>query len=262
MTEAVGSMDHARADAAPEVLAEERPVLWHRVILAVTGHFRRQRGAELMRTFPDLDRYRVCDLGGSRHFWISAALSAQPESVEVLNISMEDINAAGIHEDRGGAERFSYEVYDGSTIPRADGYYDLLICNSVLEHVPSEQRAALSAEMSRVATRLFVQTPAKGFVVDPHFIMPLVHWVPRGMGRRLARVSPWRILTRSDRTHTDAYFDGTKLLGRRELLSYFPTGRLVVERFLGMPKSYIVVADEPARRTRSPHVDATGEKTS
>ncbi len=96
---------------------------------------------------------------------------------------MDDINAAGLLDERPGGGSFSFEIYDGSVIPRPDGYYDLLLCNSVLEHVPLEQRAALSAEMARVGRQLFVQTPAKGFLIDPHFIMPLVHWVPRDVGR-------------------------------------------------------------------------------
>lgn len=223
-------------------MAEETSTLWHRVILRITGFFRRRRGELLVSRFPELPSYLVCDLGGSRHFWQSTSLASRPHRVEVLNISMEDINAAGVDVTLEDGD-FLFEVYDGSNIPRPSDYYDLLICNSVLEHVPPAERHALAKEMVRVAPRLFVQTPAKGFVIDPHFLMPLVHWVPRRWGRQLAAISPWRLLTRSDRTHTNGYFDGTQLLGRRELMSYYPMGRLVIERFLGMPKSYVIVVD-------------------
>ncbi|MEP6632160.1 MAG: methyltransferase domain-containing protein [Lapillicoccus sp.] len=229
---------------------EARSSLWPRVILRITGHFRRRRGALLAQAWPGLAAYRVCDLGGSRHFWLSAAPQTQPAAVEVLNISMEDINAAGVSDEPLGGGAFTYEVYDGSDIPRPDDYYDLLICNSVLEHVPPAQRAALSGEMARVAPRLFVQTPAKGFVVDPHFIMPMVHWVPRGVGRYLARVSPWRLLTRATAQQADEYFHGTQLLGRRELRAYFPGASLVVERFLGLPKSYVMIVGAEGARDR------------
>ena len=230
----------ARTARATGGKPDHTATLWQLGILGITGHFRRRRGVLLAETFPGMPSYRVCDLGGSRHFWLSAALPTQPAAVEVLNISIEGINAAGVADERPGGGEFTYEIYDGLVIPRPDNYYDLLICNSVIEHVPPAQRAALSAEMARVAPRLFVQTPAKGFVVDPHFIMPLVHWVPRGLGRRLARVSPWRLLTHATAQQTHEYFDGTQLLGRRELCGYFPGASLVVERFLGMPKSYVM----------------------
>jgi hypothetical protein len=42
-----------------------------------------------------------------------------------------------------------------------------LIWNSVSEHVPPADRMGLAQEMKRVATRLLVQTPAKGFLADP-----------------------------------------------------------------------------------------------
>jgi hypothetical protein len=218
--------------------------LWHRVILKVTGHFRRRRGQLLTKTFPVLSSYRVCDLGGSRHFWLSAAIENRPERVEVLNITMEAINAAGIGASDAESDDFLFEIYDGVNIPREPGYFDLLLCNSVLEHVPRAARAGLAQEMTRVASRLFVQTPAKGFLVDPHFLMPLVHWVPRPLGRYLARVSPWRMLTHADNQRADDYFDNTQLLGRRELKRLYPGGTLVVERFLGMPKSYVVVVGQ------------------
>lgn len=215
--------------------------LWYRVILRITGHFRRRRAQLLTKIFPDFASYRICDLGGSRHFWLSAALGLRPRRVEVLNITMEAINAAGVGPGDGASDDFLIEIYDGANIPRETDWYDLLICNSVLEHVPPGDRMGLAKEMMRVTPRLFVQTPAKGFLVDPHFLMPLVHWVPRRLGRQLARFSPWRLLAHADRRRAYEYFDNTQLLGRRELRQLFPGATIVVERFLGMPKSYVVV---------------------
>lgn len=226
---------------ADSVGAVDASALWHRVILKITGHFRRQRGQLITRNFPDLASYRVCDLGGSRHFWVSASLGSRPRRVEVLNITVDAINAAGIGPGVAESDNFLYEIYDGVSIPRESYYYDLLICNSVLEHVPPADRLGLAREMARVAARLFVQTPAKGFLVDPHFLMPLVHWVPRAFGRQLVRVSPWRLLSHADKGQADEYFNNTKLLSKRELKRLYPEGALVVERFLGMPKSYVMV---------------------
>lgn len=213
---------------------------WHRFILSVTGFFRRRRAEVLYDAFPDLRSYTVCDLGGSKHFWYSVPSRLWPARVEVLNIDDAAMDEGGITR-LTSPDIFRFEVYDGERIPRPAHSYDLLLCNSVLEHVPPRERAGLVEEMNRVSARLFLQTPAKAFPVDVHFLMPLVHWVPRPFGRRLAAISPWRVMSRSSRSDAEAYFDCTHLLTRNQLRRLFPDAPIHVERFLGMPKSYLVI---------------------
>ncbi|MEE4290069.1 MAG: hypothetical protein V2J14_11915, partial [Erythrobacter sp.] len=62
-------------------------------------------------------------------------------------------------------------------------------------------------------------------------------------GRFLVRFSPFHLLSGAD---GPAYFDETRLLSRRELMALFPGARLVVERVLGIPKSYLVFGGERA----------------
>ena len=227
--------------------SEVRNTVWRRFILPITGHFRAQRAQLLRDTFPDVDEFVVCDLGGSKHFWVSISAYVEPREVDVVNIDTHAIDVAG-GSDRLDADRFRFEIYDGKHIDRPDDHYDLLLCNSVIEHVPPSERVALAAEMARVSRRLFVQTPARAFPIDPHFVMPLVHWLPRPMGRRLARVSPWRLMTRSSARQCDQYFDETRLLGKRELERLFPDGFVRVERVLGLPKSYVLIWDRTGQR--------------
>ena len=79
-------------------------------------------------------------------------------------------------------------------LPFADGEFDLAYCNSVIEHVPRERRAAFAAELRRVARGWYVQTPARSFPIEPHSLLPGAHWLPAraappllaaGRGRRL-----------------------------------------------------------------------------
>lgn len=221
---------------------------WYRFIFTVTGWFRRRRAQILVKVFPYLGTYNVCDLGGSKHFWRSLSDDVRPRSVDVLNVKQSAIDEGGVT-SLAEAGCFHFEVYDGRYIPRPDQHYDLLLSNSVLEHVAPSDRRHLVSEMNRVAARLFVQTPAKLFPVDPHFLMPLVHWAPRSVGRRLAAVSPWRVLSGSSRAEAEAYFDTTDLLSKRQLRQLFPQGRIHVERFLGCPKSYLVIVEHPHNRS-------------
>jgi hypothetical protein len=69
---------------------------------------------------------------------------------------------------------------DGRTLPFADGSFDLVYSNAVLEHVgDAEAQRAFLAEVARVGRRvLFVTTPNRCFPVDSHTLVPFVHWLP------------------------------------------------------------------------------------
>ena len=222
--------------------------LWHRVIHPITQHFRRRRGQVLLQHFPHIRQARICDLGGSRHFWQKLALGIPEQQITIYNIS-QDVTTEGIDPQAEGGIRVL--VYDGQHLPVPDQAFDLLVCNSVLEHVPPAQRAALAREMQRVARAVFCQTPARSFPIEPHFLMPLVHWLPRSWGYQLAKISPWRLLARPSAEEIHAYWWGTQLLGRSEVQRLFPGARIETERVAGLSKSYYVIcaASEQGRTT-------------
>jgi hypothetical protein len=69
---------------------------------------------------------------------------------------------------------------DGRTLPFADGSFDIVYSNAVLEHVgDAEAQRAFLAEIARVGRRvLFVTTPSRSFPVDSHTLVPFAHWLP------------------------------------------------------------------------------------
>lgn len=212
--------------------------LWHAVIHPITLRFRRRRGQFLLASFPDIRTSRICDLGGSRHFWDKLALDIPHANITIYNISSSETQ--GLAESAGPG--IDVVIYDGKRIPVEDQSFDLLVCNSVVEHVPPAQRLALACEMRRVARAVFVQTPARSFPFEPHFLMPFVHWLPRWLGYQLIKISPWRLLARPDRATIAEYWWGTQLLDRAELEALFPSARIVPEKLAGMSKSYYVIA--------------------
>lgn len=212
--------------------------LWHQIIHPITQHFRRKRGKFLLQRFPDIRQLRICDLGGSQHFWDKLDLGVPCENITIYNISSAETQGV----DARSGERIRVLIYDGKHIPVADQHFDLLVCNSVLEHVPPDQRAALAGEMRRVAKAVFCQTPARSFPIEPHFLMPFVHWLPRALGFQLIKVSPWRLIARPSRAEIEEYWWGTQLLAKQELQSLFAGAPVEEERALGLAKSYYVVA--------------------
>ncbi len=161
----------------------------------------------------------------------------------VLDVGSGETGLAGLEPDLDvtGTDRVDRPGYpgpflraDGRELPFSDREFDVAYSNSVIEHVvePADRRA-LAGEVARVAGRYFVQTPNRWFPVEPHALLPLVHWLPRRLGRRL-----WGLGV------SDDPFDETLLLGARELSELFPEATIVRERLGPLTKS--LVAAGPA----------------
>jgi SAM-dependent methyltransferase len=163
----------------------------------------------------------------------------------ILDVGSGETGLAGLEPelDVTGTDRVDRPEYpgpfvraDGRGLPFGDGEFDVAYSNSVIEHVvgPSDRRA-LASELARVGGRYFVQTPNRWFPVEPHALLPFVHWLPRRLGQRL-----WNLGVSTDP------FDETLLLDARELQELFPDATIVRERIGPLTKS--LVAAGPATR--------------
>ncbi len=76
----------------------------------------------------------------------------------------------------------------GEPLPFDDNEFDVVYSNAVLEHVGSRtQQGGFIAEMCRVAPRRFLTVPNRRFPVEVHTCLPLVHYLPQPLFRRLLR---------------------------------------------------------------------------
>ncbi len=72
-------------------------------------------------------------------------------------------------------------VADGKRLPFPDDSFDVAFSNAVLEHVGGqEEQRRFVHELCRVAPRVFISTPNRLFPIEPHTLLPLAHWLPRG----------------------------------------------------------------------------------
>jgi SAM-dependent methyltransferase len=111
-------------------------------------------------------------------------------------------------------------------LPFADNEFDLAYSNSVVEHIAPDRRTDFAREVRRVARGWYVQTPAVGFPVEPHSLLPAAHWLPASWRRRY-----WKL----GASGSDP--DTIRLLGRDELEALF--GPAFAERFGPLTKSWI-----------------------
>jgi hypothetical protein len=84
-------------------------------------------------------------------------------------------------------------------LPFRDDEFDILFCSAVLEHVGTrEQQALFMSEATRVARRVFMTTPNKGFPIDFHTLLPLLHWLPQRWHQAALRAVGHEFLARTE----------------------------------------------------------------
>jgi len=100
----------------------------------------------------------------------------------------ERLTALGLHDGARFRERYPQIAYvqgDACALPFADGAFDVVYSNAVIEHVGGRERQeAFVREALRVGRRVFVTTPNRWFPIEVHTRLPLVHWLPEGPAGR------------------------------------------------------------------------------
>lgn len=212
----------------------------HNVYELFFRYFRHRR-VKLFYNLCKIQSSTTClDLGGSLYFWkIAQSINLPLPRLTIINLYppsrrekefLQDINA-------------SWLVADGRVLPFPDQSFDVVFCNSVIEHLsnfPNQQQFA--DEICRVGKKFFVQTPNREFFVEPHLVTPFIHWFPHSIQRRLIRnYTLWGIITRPNSQQVDHFLNEVNLLGKADLARLFPSANIISEKWIAFDKSLIAV---------------------
>jgi hypothetical protein len=129
---------------------------------------------------------RILDIGVSDDTGIGSNMLEQlyPFRKNITCASLtngENILAAypGVHHVR---------ITAGEPLPFADNQFDIAYSNAVLEHAGSRpQQTKFVTELCRVARRRFLAVPNRGFPIEHHTCLPLIHYLPKSWFRKLLR---------------------------------------------------------------------------
>ncbi len=199
----------------------------------LSSAFRRRRMRWFCEAMGITAQTRILDVGGSPDTWQD--LPVRPQ-VTLANIPMS-ITADQV--------TLPWVAADGCALPFRDQSFDLVFSNSVIEHVgDSPRQHSFARETMRVGKRYFLQTPNRGFPVEQHLFMPLVHWLPREWQRVIIyRFTVWEWLAkpREDQRvfYLRHYLEDIHLLRAADLRELLPGARIKRERWLGLTKSLI-----------------------
>ncbi|MCU1253868.1 MAG: Methyltransferase type 11 [Candidatus Angelobacter sp.] len=186
-------------------------------------YFRRQRFKNFVSDYQSSGT--ILDVGGAHYTW---DIIGRSEGVTILNIELP--------QDMG---EFKYILGSGCELPFQDKAFDLAFSNSAIEHVGSvENQFKFAKEMMRVGKRVYCQTPSRLFPIDPHLSAPFLHWLP------ISWLKPTflRYFTLNGWFWKKPYHYDVTWISKRKLKKMFPGCTIRTERFMLLPKSFIVTS--------------------
>jgi SAM-dependent methyltransferase len=81
-----------------------------------------------------------------------------------------------------------YQVNPHERLPFKDLEFDIAFSNAVIEHVGNRyQQEFFIKEICRVAKNVFIVTPNRGFPIETHTGLPLIHYLPKKIFRRILK---------------------------------------------------------------------------
>ena len=234
--------------AAPDAVAPQAPWSPHglrrhfEILARISRIFRQKRLKTFLRFFQPSHQTSILDVGGLPRLWDGLPVAGQ--------ITIVNLQPLPSHEAFFLASNQKFVQGNGTRLAWKDKSFDIVFSNSVIEHLGTrENQAAFARESRRVGRTYWIQTPAREFPVEPHFLTLFLHWFPGSLQKRLLRrFSLWGWLARPKPDAVEAAVAEVRLLSLREFKSLYPDGQILVERWLGLPKSYIAYKLPPPQQ--------------
>ena len=135
---------------------------------------------------------RVLDVG------VSDEVTMESNMLEQTYPHPEQLTCAGLTDGRAICAAYSgvshVQIAPHQPLPFADGAFDLVYSNAVLEHAGSdEQQRFFLSELCRVARRQFVAVPNPLFPIEHHTGLPFINYLPKRTFRALLRGTRYEV---------------------------------------------------------------------
>lgn len=177
------------------------------------------------------DTIRILDIGGTEAYWENMNfVGNQNIHITLLNLNQFPVKQNNFTSVKGDACDLS---------EYADGQFDLVHSNSVIEHLFTfENQQRMASEAMRVGKSYYVQTPNYYFPIEPHWVFPFFHFLPVSL--RVFLTKNFNLGHYKKAESQEAALNRVKevqLLSEGEMKSLFPNGKVYREKFLGLTKS-------------------------
>ena len=210
---------------------------------SIASKFRAKRFSAVKKMIDDVfkekGQVKIIDVGGTHLYW-----QIVPKSyLEEKKVTIVIVNLEGTSTQENDSI-FTFIPGDACNLNEfQDHSFDIAHSNSVIEHVGDWSRMLqMAEEISRVAKRHFVQTPNFWFPLEPHCMTFFFHYFPKPI--RIWMVCHFSLgHWEKGKSIKDAVFivESARLLTRKMMQALFPDHQIMIERFLGLPKSIMAI---------------------
>jgi hypothetical protein len=211
--------------------------------------FKQKRRKILFDKLHPVDNFKILDLGGNDGTFLSILFpDFKKDNLYVADISEEALLNA--------KQKYGYNTIlldESGKIPFDDKYFDIIFCNSVIEHVTvnknecykidnwqefntkSFQRQQIFAnEIIRCSKSYFVQTPYKYFPIESHTWFPFFYLF-------LNRKYYLKCLNLINKYWIKGSIPDCRLFTIKEMKQLFPNSEIIKERNMLFVKSLIAI---------------------
>ena len=218
---------------------------------AMESKFRLRRFEGFLPIIEDICRCKgscsVIDLGGTEYYWSMVYPRLKSLNLKILMINPDPPKVS--HPDI-----FQYQNGDATKLEEfADGTFDFVHSNSVIEHVGSwSNMQKFAHNVRRLAPQYYVQTPNFWFPIEPHFRSVGFHWLPEQVRyRKVARRAMGFFDQAKDVAAAVALVQSCALIDARQMAELFPDATLSQEKFMGLAKSLIATRTVPPQAAKA-----------
>ncbi len=211
---------------------------------------RAKRAAVFRTCFAIAPQTRILDIGSEDGSAIASVLRGTRAVAK--NVYIADVDRARVAE---GARRYGFvpvPIGESGGLPFGDGFFDIVYCSSVIEHVTipksevwtsvsgrefrataKRRQLEFAMEIRRLGKSYYVQTPNKWFPIESHTWLPLVGILPRRIQVGVIGIS--------NRCWIKATSPDWSLLTAKDMNEMFPDAEIRYERFMGLRKSIMAI---------------------
>lgn len=195
------------------------------------NHQRSRLFSNFVKEFGSDGREKIClDIGG-----FSEGFEHLAEMYQTIAVNVEV---------RRKVEGWNLMLGDGRYLPFTDKSIDIVICNSLLEHV-NEGREGLIREIERVGKgNYFISVPYFYSPFEPHYLLPFFQFMPESIKRFLLLKAGLKIGWMSRENYHEI-----RLFKKSDLKRLFPEARVSVLTTFCIPTN--LVASNKIRENRN-----------
>ncbi len=210
---------------------------------SIGSQFRAKRIAPLLsmieKTYEKYGEVKIIDIGGRKNYWSilpQGIIKQKKIHITVVNLPGEILPAT--------EENYQFIHGDACNLSNfQNNSFHIVHANSVIEHVGTwHNMLKFAQEVRRLAPNLYVQTPYFWFPIEPHFMCPFFHWIPRPLKISLIMHFDLGNHKRSQTVNeAAAKLENYRLLDQQMLQELFPDSVIKHERIWGITKSIIAI---------------------